>query len=180
LENVRSGRQTLNIKVRAWVSLRVSKLFTKKNEVMKREGIYLFANLFSTKGNVEHEQTLEDVDVTSSAQPHVLRERMKEEELTHGETVTATLSPVRLEKTFGKVYMYFCPMQKVEIHEKLTPGDGGGIPSGVIVEGLKIQHGQKSGLYTLKNVKLSSNGTMQVIAGEKTTWEVYHGDSLLP
>ena len=140
---------------------------------MKREGFYLFANLFGTKGNVEHEQTWKEVDVTPSAQPHVLRERMKEQELTHGETVTATLSPVRLEKTFGKVYMYFCPMKSVEIHEKLAPGDGGDIPSEVIVEGLKIPEGQKSGLFTRKNVKLSSNGTMQVIANEKTTWEVY-------
>jgi len=140
---------------------------------MKSEGIYLFANLFGTKGNVEHEQTMKDVDVTSSAQPHVLRERMKEKELTHGETVTATLSPVRLEKTFGKVYMYFCPMQSVEIHEKLTAGDGGDIPLDVVVEGLKIREGQRSGLYTLKNVKLSSNGSMQVIANEKTTFELY-------
>jgi DNA/RNA endonuclease YhcR with UshA esterase domain len=140
---------------------------------MNREGMYLFANLFSTKGNVEHEQTMKDVDVTSSAQPHVLRERMKEKELTHGETVTATLSPVRLEKAFGKVYMYFCPMESMEIHEKLIPGDGGDIPSEVTVEGLKILGDQKSGLYTLRNVKLSSNGTMQVIANEKTTWELY-------
>ena len=145
---------------------------------MKREGIYLFANLFGTKGHVEHAQTQEDVEITSSAQPHVLREKMKEQELTHGETVTATLSPVRLEKEFGKVYMYFCPMQKVEIHEKLTPGDGGDIPPSAVVEGLKIPLGQKSGLYILKNVRLSSNGAMQVVANEKTTWEVYRTDTL--
>ena len=140
---------------------------------MKKEGIYLFANLFSTKGNVEDPQTFTEVTATSFAQPHVLREKMKEQSLTHGETVTATLSPVRLESVFGKAHVYFCPMETMEIHEKITPGDGGDIPTSVTVEGLTISSGHKSGLYTLKNVKLSSNGTMQVIANEKTTWEAY-------
>ena len=138
-----------------------------------KEGINLFANLFSSKGNVENPQTFTEVTVTSSAQPHVLREKMKEEKLTHGETVTANISPVRLESAFGKVHVYFCPMETVEVLEKITPGDGGDLPQDVIVEGLTVPAGQKSGLYSLKNVKLSSNGTMQVIANEKTTWEVY-------
>jgi len=98
---------------------------------------------------------------------------MKEQQLTHGETVTASLSPVRLESASGKMYVYFCPMQTLEIIEKITPGDGGNIPCDVLVEGLHVPVGQKSWLYTLKNVKLSSNGTMQVIADEKTSWEVY-------
>ncbi len=138
-----------------------------------KEGINLFANLFSSKGNVENPQTFTEVTVTSSAQPHVLREKMKEEKLTHGETVTANISPVRLESAFGKVHVYFCPMETVEVLEKITPGDGGDLPQEVIVEGLTVPTGQKSGLYSLKNVKLSSNGTMQVVANEKTTWEVY-------
>jgi hypothetical protein len=140
---------------------------------MRKEGMGLFANFFSTKGNAEHPQTFTDVTATSSAQPHVLREKMMERELTHGETITASLSPVRLESTFGKMHVYFCPMQTIDVIEKLTPGDGGEIPSEVIVEGLTVPTGLRSGLYTLKNVKLSSNGTMQVIANEKTTWEVY-------
>ena len=141
--------------------------------IMEREGIYLFANLFSSKGNAEKVETSMDVTTTSSAQPHVLREKMREKELSHGETVTASISPVRLESAFGKMYLYFCPMQTLDILETISPGDGGEIPPNVLVEGLKIPKGNKSGLYTLKNVKLSSNGTMQVIANEKTTWEAY-------
>jgi hypothetical protein len=140
---------------------------------MKKEGISLFANLFSTKGNVEHPQTFTSVTTTSGAQPHVLREKMKEQELTHGETVKATLSPVRLESTFGKMHVYFCPMQSIDIHEMISPGDGGDIPPDVIVEGLSIPAELKPGLYNLKNVKLSSNGTMQVIADAETKWEVF-------
>lgn len=140
---------------------------------MNNEGGF-FANLFSTKGNVEHPQTFTEVTATLSAQPHVLREKMKEQELTHGETVMANLSPVRLESALGRVHVYFCPMETVQILEKISPGDGGKLPQEVIVEDLRVPSGQRSGLYTLKNVKLSSNGTMQVIATEKTTWEVYN------
>jgi hypothetical protein len=140
---------------------------------MNKEGIYLFANLFSSKGNKENAQTFTEVTATASAQPHVLRQRMKEKEMSHGETITANISPVRLESAMGKVFVYFCPMQTIDILEKLSPGDGGELPTDVTVEGLNVPVGQHSGLYTLKNVKLSSNGKMQVIASEKTSWEVY-------
>jgi hypothetical protein len=139
---------------------------------MMKNGMSLFANLFSTKGNVENAQTFTEVIATSSAQPHVLREKMKDQQLSHGETVTANLSPVRLESASGKMYLYFCPMQTLEVLEKITPGDGRDIPCDVLVEGLNVPVGQKSGLYTLRNVKLSSNGKMQVIAGKKTGWEI--------
>ena len=112
-----------------------------------------------------------EVLTTSSAQPHVLREKMKEKKLTHGETVAASISPVRLETAFGNMYLYFCPMQNIEVHRILTPGDGGDIPAEVVVEGLSVPAGTKPGLYALKNVRLSSNGSMQVIADTTTTWE---------
>lgn len=141
---------------------------------MKREDGSFFANFFGGR-SVEKTETATATEVltTSSAQPHVLREKMKEKQMTHGETVTASMSPVRLESALGSMYLYFCPMQTLEILETITPGDGGEIPARVMVEGLSVPPGQKPGLYTLKNVKLSSNGTMQVIADEKTVWEEY-------
>ena len=138
---------------------------------MERQGQFIFANLFSSKGTSEKAETSKEVFTTSSAQPHVLREKMKERELTHGETVKANLSPVRLEAAAGKMALYFCPMETLDIAETITPGDGGDIPSSVVVEGLMLPPGYKSGLYTIKNVKLSSNGTIQVIATAETTWE---------
>jgi len=138
---------------------------------MRRLGHQIFANLFSSKGSIEKAETSREVFTTSSAQPHVLREKMKEKKLTHGETVKATISPVRLEATFGKMALYFCPMQTLDICETITTGDGGDIPFNVAVKGLTLPEGQKSGLYTLKNVTLTSNGTMQVIATAETTWE---------
>lgn len=138
---------------------------------MKREGGYLFANLFGSKGNVEKPETSTEVFTTSMAQPHVLREKMREKELSHGETVKANLSPVRLEAAYGKMQMYFCPMKAVEVLERMSPGDGGDIPDSVVVEGLMVPPGLKDGLYTLKNVNLSSNGSIQVMANAETTWE---------
>ena len=140
---------------------------------MKREDGSFFANLFGGR-SVEKEgtSTASEVLTTASAQPHVLRERMKEKQLSHGETVTVNMSPVRPEAALDKMYLYFCPMQTLDILETIAPGDGGDIPSKVVVEGLTVPPGLKPGLYTLKNVKLTSNGAMQVIADAKTIWEV--------
>lgn len=139
---------------------------------MKSDSYHPFANLFGTKSRSPEASPSREVITTASAQPHVLREKMKEQELTHGETVTANISPVRLEGAYGKMAMYFCPMQTLEISEKLTPGDGGDIPGGVSVQGLTVPPGCKPGFYTLKNVTLSSNGVMQVTATPTTSWEV--------
>lgn len=139
---------------------------------MKKEHNMLFGNLFGAKGKpTELEKSTTQVVITSYSQPHVLQQRMKEEQLTHGETVTANISPVRLESTYGKMILYFCPMQSIEVLNTISAGDGGSLPGEAIVEGLTVPGSYKPGLYTLKNVKLSSNGTMQVIATEDTIWE---------
>ena len=101
---------------------------------------------------------------------------MRDEKLSHGETVMANLSPVRLEKSRGKMVLYFCPMKSMEVVNTLTPGDGGSIPNQVIVEGLTIPRELREGLYMLKNVQVTSNGTMQVKATEQTEWKVVHSD----
>src|SRR5688500_3128426 len=140
---------------------------------MKKQTSQFFANLFSgAKGQPSESVKTTPVVITSYSQPHVLQQRMKEEKLTHGETVTVNRSPVRLENAYSKVVMYFCPMQTIEILKHTTPGDGGNIPIQATVDGLSVPDAQKPGLYTLKNVQLSSNGTIQVTATAKTAWEV--------
>ena len=69
--------------------------------------------------------------------------------------------------------MYFCPMKTIDVIEKLAAGDGGSLPSDVTVEGLEIPGKYEPGMYTLKNVILTSNGTMQVIATVETVFEKY-------
>jgi len=140
---------------------------------MKKQTSQFFANLFGgAKGQPIESVKTTPVVITSYSQPHVLQQRMKEERMTHGETVTANISPVRLENAYGKMVMYFCPMQTIEILKHSTPGDGGNIPIQATVEGLSVPDAQKPGLYTLKNVQLTSNGTIQVTATAKTEWEV--------
>ncbi|HZI54272.1 MAG TPA: hypothetical protein VFD56_11230 [Chitinophagaceae bacterium] len=118
--------------------------------------------------------------ITTSAfsQPDVLKRKMEEKKLTHAETVTATISPVRLESHPGKMVMYFCPMKAIEVIEKVAAGDGNSLPSDVKVEGLVVPRHYEPGLYTLKNVVLTSNGTMQVIATKKTVFEKYVAESV--
>lgn len=115
--------------------------------------------------------TSSQVNVTAFSQPNVLQRRMQEEKMSHGGTVRANLSPVRLEMEHSGVVMYFCPMRKLEILEVILEGDGENIPAEARITGLNIPSGFKPGLYELENVELSSNGDIQVTATEKTTWK---------
>lgn len=139
---------------------------------MKNENTSLFGNLFGGRKDQPIESTKPTpVVVTAYSQPHVLQQRMREEKLTHGETVTANISPVRLESDHGRMILYFCPMKNIEVLETITCGDGGNLPSQAILDGLTVPGNLKSGLYTLKNVTITSNGTMQVRATSNTLWE---------
>ena len=132
----------------------------------------IFKNFFKSKNKkMEQQEKKVNVVITSYSQPHVLQQRMKEEKLTHGERVTANISPVRLESNFGKMVMYFCPMQGIEITQRLEKGDGRSLPSEAIIENISVSEQKKPGLYTLKNVQLFSNGTLQVIATADTFFE---------
>jgi len=111
------------------------------------------------------------VTVTSFSQPHVLQTRMKEEQLSHGGTVKANLSPVRVDMDHGAVVLYFCPMQNLKVLEVIAQGDGGNIPAEVRLEGLNIPSHCRSGLYDLKNVEVTSNGSIQVKETRETKWE---------
>ena len=139
---------------------------------MKREFNPMFGGLFGAKRDPQPEAGKStQVSISSFSQPNVLQRRMKEEKMTHGETVTANISPVRLESYPGKMVMYFCPMKSIEVLETVCKGDGGDIPAQAKVEGLVIPDTFKPGFYKLKNVTLTSNGTMQVTATSETTWE---------
>lgn len=138
---------------------------------MKEENTSLFKNLFGAKTRTTESEPAKQVHTTAYSQPHVLQQRMQEEKLTHGETVMASISPVRLDREPEGMVLYFCPMKTIEVQQTMTSGDGGAIPGQVLVEGLKVPADYKPGYYTLKNVVLSSNGTIQVKATADTIWE---------
>lgn len=132
-----------------------------------------FSSLFGKKAALPEPQKNIPVALNVYSQSHVLQQRMKEAKLTHGQTVKGDISPVRLEVNFGKMVMYFCPVQDVIINERVTDGDGGPIPGEAILKGFEnVAPGNTApGLYTLKNVNLFSNGTIQVIAGKDTVFK---------
>ena len=117
-------------------------------------------------------QSSSPVTITSFSQPNVLRKKMEEEKMSHGGTVTANLSPVRLDMDHGAVVMYFCPMKTIEVLNVMSEGDGGVIPQEARIEGLSVPGHLKSGYYDLRNVEVTSNGAMLVKATEATSWEL--------
>jgi len=131
----------------------------------------LFRNFFTGNYNSSALTETKQVMINYYSQHDVLQQKMKEKRLTHGDTVIANLFPIRLEKDFGKIVMYFCPMETIEILEIVANGDGGKIPDEARVSGLIMPPKHKPGLYKLKNVMLTSNGKMQVKATDKTIWE---------
>jgi hypothetical protein len=111
------------------------------------------------------------VAITAFSQPNVLKKRMEEGQLSHGGTVRANLSPVRMDMDHGGAVLYFCPMKTIEVLNSITAGDGGSIPLEAKIEGLRIPCDCKSGFYELKNVEVTSNGAMLVKATKETKWE---------
>ena len=148
-----------------------SKFFQNQKKLSTMKSV--FESLFGGKRSADTPMGTKStpVGITAYSQSHVLHQRMKEEKMTHGQTVTANLSPVRLEMSYGQVIMYFCPMKSIEVLKTLNDGDGGSLPMEVKVDDLRIPDGIHPGLYTLKNVTLSSNGKMQVTATSNTSWE---------
>src|SRR6476469_2089902 len=120
---------------------------------MKKENT-IFGSLFGGGKTNEPSGQIQPTPValTAYSQPHVLQQKMQEEKLTHGATVTANLSPVRLEMDHGHMIMYFCPMRAIEVLETLNEGDGGFLPAEAKVADLSIPNCFRPGLYTLKNV----------------------------
>jgi hypothetical protein len=106
--------------------------------------------------------------VTSYSQSHRLRERMAQAEVRHGQEIRADLPGIRVGAMgrnwfIGKVNrgeVFFCTMGPVTVRETTTPGDGGPLPSNVIVEGLEVP---AEGTYDLKDVLIQSNGDLRVI-----------------
>src|ERR1044072_5448476 len=119
---------------------------------MKKQNTSMFSKLFGF-AKQQKEESL-DVVVSAYSQPHVLQQRMKEANLTHGQTVRADITTVRLEGAYAnKMILYFCPSQGIVVNEKITDGDGGSIPSEATLVGFEkmIPKDMKPGLYDLKN-----------------------------
>jgi hypothetical protein len=107
--------------------------------------------------------------VTSYSQAHRLRERMGEAEIRHGQEIRADLPGIRVTamarnwftgRANSKGEVFFCTMGPIRVRETTTPGDGGPLPSNVIVQGLEVPG---DGTYDLVDVLVQSNGDLRVI-----------------
>ena len=107
--------------------------------------------------------------VTSYSQSDRLRERMTQAEVRHGQEIRADLPGIRVD-AIGRNWLtgkpsrhgvvFFCTMGPITVRETTTPGDGGPLPSNVVLEGLDIP---AEGTYDLKDVLVQSNGDLRVI-----------------
>jgi hypothetical protein len=103
--------------------------------------------------------------VTAYSQTYRLRERMGEASIEHGQEVRADLPGIRVtaaadrhgEPAAGTIF--FCTMGTIHVHEILAPGDGGSLPSEVVLEGLAVP---EPGTYDILNALVHSNGALRV------------------
>jgi hypothetical protein len=113
-----------------------------------------------------------EAHVTGYSQAYQLRERMAQAQIRHGQEVRADLPGIRVTalnrhwfsgKPSGKANIFFCTMGPIRVRRVATPGDGGPLPSDVLVQGLDVPG---EGTYDLLDVLVQSNGDLRLIMDE--------------
>jgi hypothetical protein len=112
--------------------------------------------------------------VTAHSQASRLRERMAQAEVQHGQEIRADLPGIGVLATArdwftarhkGKGEVFFCTMGPIRVREVTVPGDGGPLPSDVVIEGMEVA---SDGSYDLLYVLVQSNGDLRLIVDEAT------------
>src|SRR6266545_5057457 len=112
--------------------------------------------------------------VTANSQAYRLRERMEQAKVQHGQEIRADVPGIRVlamardwftARHRGKGEVFFCTMGPIRVREVTVPGDGGPLPSDVVVEGLEVA---SDGTYDLLNVLVQSNGDLRLIVDDAT------------
>jgi hypothetical protein len=112
--------------------------------------------------------------VTAYSQAHRLRERMAQAEVRHGQEIRADLPGIRVTAGSHNWFtggskrnseVFFCTMGPVRVREVKAEGDGGPLPSNVIVQGLEVMG---EGTYDLIDALVQSNGDLRVIVDSAT------------
>jgi len=110
--------------------------------------------------------------VNASSQSEVLKSRMSSENITHGQTMRADISNVRIGEPVAKAGwfvrrkapVFFCNIGSLKIIEQMKSGDGGLLPDEVVVKGLAVK---TPGFFNIENALLTSNGAITVTIDEK-------------
>jgi hypothetical protein len=112
--------------------------------------------------------------VMAHSQTHRLRERMGEAAIGHGQEARVDLPGVRVGAgspagstgpTSEVGTIFFCTMGPIHVHQVLEAGDGGPLPTEVVLEGLVVP---EPGTYDILNAVVHSNGDLRVRADSAT------------
>jgi hypothetical protein len=112
--------------------------------------------------------------VISTSQVGVLCNRMKQANMSHGETILTDINNVtiaRHKRSKNLAEAYFCRTNALENKKVITKGDGGDIPNRAVFENITLPRNKKFGVYNFKNVALTSNGSIQIHATATTILE---------
>ena len=99
---------------------------------------------------------------------------MAQAEVRHGQEIRADLPGIRVTamsrhwltgRPNGNSDVFFCTMGPIKVREVKTPGDGGPLPSNVIVQGLEVG---VEGTYDLIDALVQSNGDLRLIVDGAT------------
>ena len=105
--------------------------------------------------------------ITAMSQQFKLRQRMEEAQVSHGQTVRADLTNVRVGALMGSAdgQTFFCTMGPIRVRRVLSPGDHLPLPTDVRLEGLNVP---APGTYDIVNALVSSNGDIRVVVDDRT------------
>ncbi|HWM96989.1 MAG TPA: hypothetical protein VNO54_08025 [Streptosporangiaceae bacterium] len=99
---------------------------------------------------------------------------MAQAEVQHGQEIRADLPGIGVlamardwftARHKGKGEIFFCTMGPIRVREVTVPGDGGPLPTDVVVEGMEVAF---DGSYDLLNVLVQSNGDLRLIVADAT------------
>ncbi|MFL5494333.1 MAG: hypothetical protein ACJ8DC_08130 [Gemmatimonadales bacterium] len=99
---------------------------------------------------------------------------MAQAEVQHGQEIRADLPGIGVlamardwftARHKGKGEVFFCTMGPIRVRKVTVPGDGGPLPTDVVIEGLEVAGG---GSYDLLNVLVQSNGDLRLIVDDAT------------
>ena len=113
-----------------------------------------------------------EAHVTAHSQAYRLREQMAQVKVQHGQEIRADLPGIRvtaLDRGWftarHNAEVFFCSMGPIRLRRVAIAGDGGPLPTEVVVDGLEVAGG---GTYDLFNVLVRSNGDLRLIVDEAT------------
>jgi hypothetical protein len=115
-----------------------------------------------------------EAHVTAHSQAYRLREEMAQAKVQHGQEIRADLPGIRVTaldrgwftaRRDAEGEVFFCSMGPIRLRRVAISGDGGPLPTEVVVDGLEVAGG---GTYDLFNVVVRSNGDLRLIVDEAT------------